>query len=417
MRIAAIRSWAYIAQRPDWVLAREEMAARARAAEARLSDALHARLTERFVNRRTSVLMKKLGADAALLPVRLEGDEVQVDGEPIGHLAGFRFRVDPQARLADRKLLLAAAERHLPELRAARAAALLAAVEQDAAVLTLSGAALAWDGEEVARLIGGRSLLAPRIRLDPALDGLGSAQRQALETALERWLGQALGALAPLRRIEAASSDPGAGAELRALLIRLVEAGGLLVRAKSGIEHLSAQQRKGLARLGVRVGALDLYVPEMLRFAALTAWRTLLAARGVHLHAPVPGMPPVIALPGKAQLPPGYRQLGRQGLRLDMADKLLRAAHEVRLKAGGKSFVLDPALAISTGLSTAAYALLLKQGGFVVSMPRPLAEGEFGPPRPPRWRWKPVRKEAHPAMPRFEPRPGNAFAALAEILR
>jgi ATP-dependent RNA helicase SUPV3L1/SUV3 len=47
-RIAAIRSWAYICQRPDWVLARDEMAARARAAEARLSDALHQRLTERF---------------------------------------------------------------------------------------------------------------------------------------------------------------------------------------------------------------------------------------------------------------------------------------------------------------------------------------------------------------------------------
>ena len=68
-RIAAIRSWAYICQRPDWVLARDEMAARARAVEARLSDALHARLTERFVNRRTSLLMKSLGQDAALLPI------------------------------------------------------------------------------------------------------------------------------------------------------------------------------------------------------------------------------------------------------------------------------------------------------------------------------------------------------------
>src|SRR5690606_23145039 len=65
-RIAAIRSWAYICQRPDWVLAREEMAARARSAEARLSDALHQRLTERFVNRRTTVLMKTMGKDAGL---------------------------------------------------------------------------------------------------------------------------------------------------------------------------------------------------------------------------------------------------------------------------------------------------------------------------------------------------------------
>ena len=73
-RIASIRSWAYIAQRPDWVLARDEMAARARAVEAKLSDALHARLTERFVNRRTTLLMKSLGQDASALPVTLEPD-------------------------------------------------------------------------------------------------------------------------------------------------------------------------------------------------------------------------------------------------------------------------------------------------------------------------------------------------------
>ena len=417
MRIAAIRSWAYIAQRPDWVLAREEMAARARSAEARLSDALHARLTERFVNRRTSLLMKKVGGDFALLPVKLEGDEVQVDGEPIGHLAGFRFRVDPRARLADRKLLLAAAERHLPELRAARADALLQALEQQPGALALNGAALTWDGEEVARLVSGRTLLAPRIILDPALGGLSLAQRQALEAALNGWLHRALGALAPLRKVEAATADPGAGAELRALLIALVEAGGMLPREGSGIERLSPLQRKGLARLGVRVGTLDLFVPEMLKSGALTAWRTLLAARGGRLPNPVPGMPPVIALPGKSATPPGYRAFAKQGLRLDMAEKLLRAAHEVRMNAGQKSFVLDPALAVSVGLSTPAYAQLLRQAGFAVHMPRPLDEGQYGPPQPPRWRWKPVRKPAKTFAPPAAPRPDSAFAALAGMLR
>ena len=110
-RIASIRSWAYIAQRPDWVVAKDEMAARARAVEARLSDALHARLTERFVNRRTAVLMKKLGPDAALLPVELAGEQVLVAGEAIGALKGFRFVVDPTARHSDRKLLLAVIEK------------------------------------------------------------------------------------------------------------------------------------------------------------------------------------------------------------------------------------------------------------------------------------------------------------------
>ncbi|HCF24150.1 MULTISPECIES: helicase-related protein [unclassified Novosphingobium] len=415
MRIAAIRTWAYVAQRPDWVLAKEEMAARARAVETRLSDALHARLTERFVNRRTSVLMKKLGPDAGLLPVTLEGDEVRVDGEPIGHLAGFRFRVDPLARLADRKLLLAAAERHLPELRVRRAEALL---QSGLEALTLEGAKLAWEGEPIARLEAGRSVLAPRILLDLALDMLPGELKGRILAALEGWLGTALGALAPLRKLEVASAELAGGPELRALLIRLIEQGGLLPRADSGLERLAPDQRDRLRKLGVRVGALDLFVPDMLKPAALASWRTLCAARGSALPAPVPGMPPVVATPGKMATPPGYRRIGKQALRLDIAEKLLRAAHEARVNAKGRPFTIDPALAISTGLATVSYAQLLRLAGFNASVPRPLREGAFGPPQPASWRWRPVRREPSPPSPAPPPPdPGNAFAALATLVR
>ena len=414
MRIAAIRSWAYIAQRPDWVLAREEMAARARAAEARLSDALHARLTERFVNRRTSVLMKKLGTDAALLPVELAGDEVRVDGEPIGHLAGFRFSIDPATRLADRKLLLAAAERHLPALRRARAAALLAALAQGNAALALNAALLSWEGEPLAMLQTGRAVLSPKLALDPALSGLDPAQRAQLVDAIGHWLDQALKPLAPLRKLEAAAGNPAAGPALRALLIRLVEAGGMLVRDASGLDQLSKEQRDQLRRLGVRVGALDLFAPDMLRPAALAARRTLLAARGLVLAPPVPGMPPVVTLPDAAEVPPGYRRLGAQALRLDIAEKLMRAVHDARVKAAGRTFVVDPALAVSTGLATASYAQLLQLAGFKPSMPPRQRAGQFGPPQPPRWRWLPARRPTQTTEPK--PRsfngPGNVFAQL-----
>jgi len=116
-RLAGIRSWAYIAHRSDWLKEPAKWVERTREVEARLSDALHERLTQRFVDRRTAVLVRDIGARGSdALPVTVAADgEVSVGPEPIGHLTGFEFRVDPSARLADKRLLLAAAERRLGE--------------------------------------------------------------------------------------------------------------------------------------------------------------------------------------------------------------------------------------------------------------------------------------------------------------
>ncbi len=413
-RIAAIRSWAYIAQRPDWVLARDEMAARARGVEARLSDALHARLIERFVNRRTAVLMKKLGPDTALLPVRLEDEEVLVDGAHIGSLRGFRFQVDPTARHGDRKLLLAAAERHVPALASARAQALTTAIRAGEAELQLENGAIAWEDSRLAVLERGRSPLAPRLLADPALDALPAAARQPLLDALTTWLDQALAPLEPLHRLDAASRAPEAGAALRALLIRLVEAGGMLDRSETGIDLLDKHQRGSLFRLGVRVGQLDIVVPAMLKPGPLAAWRELAALSGNKIPPPVPAMPPVLA--AAKGPPPGYRQLGKQQIRLDMAEKLLREAHEARTVAGRKPFALDPARAVSAGLTTASYARLLRLAGFQPIVPRALRQGESGPPGQLVWRWRPPRRHPEAHTPPAPVREG-AFAALAELVR
>jgi ATP-dependent RNA helicase SUPV3L1/SUV3 len=415
-RIAAIRSWSYISQRPDWVMARDEMTARARAAEARLSDALHARLTERFVNRRTAVLMKKLGPDAALLPVTLEDDRVLVDGEPLGVLTGFSFRVDPAARLADRKLLLAAAERHLPALLANRAAQLAQSLSVgNESGLSLHGSELRWEGQRIAQLDPGKAPLRPAIRLDPVLTALPAETRRQLESAVAIWLDGKLSALAPLAKLEAASREVTGGPELRAVLIRLVEAGGMLARSEAALDKLTQPQRQLLRRLGVQIGALDLFVPAILKPAPLIAWQSLLAARGRKLPAPHPAMPPVLTLPAKAVPPPGYRLVGKQALRLDMAEKLLHCAHGARVAAGHKPLLLDPALAVSMGLSTLSYAQLLRLGGFQPILPRPLPAGAAGPGAPLKWRWRPARQQAETvaAAPRIA---AGAFAGLAELV-
>lgn len=415
-RIAAIRSWAYIAQRPDWVLARDEMAARARAAEARLSDALHARLTERFVNRRTSVLMRKLGPDAAMLPVELAADStVTVDGEPLGTLEGFAFRVDPAVRAADRKLLLAAAERHLPALLAERGAALLADLDEPDAV-TLADAeqarvAMSWHGHAVARLSPGRRLLAPRLQLEPALAALPPQQRDRIAAALGAWLDRQVAArLAPLVRIDQAANLAAGGPALRALAIKLVESGGILPRERSGVDGLTAPQRDELRRLGVKVGTLDLFVPALLAPAPLTLWDRLARVWGLRTGAIPPRMQPTLP-----PAPPaiGYRRLGDKQVRVDLADKLVRAAHRARIAAPQRRYRLDPGLAISMGLSPAAYAHLLRLAGFRAISPRALPAGQAGPPAPGLWEWRPPRPAAPAPAHGIVVPPTGAFSALA----
>lgn len=427
-RIAAIRSWAYIAQRPDWVRERETLAERARAVEASLSDALHERLTERFVNRRTSVLMKKLGSDAALLPVTQgEDGAVLVDGEDIGRLEGFAFRVDPQARLETRRLLLAAAERHVPTLLAGRARALIAACAEDDPALTWRDDTVAWQGIAVARLVGGRRLLEPQLVLEPCPAGLAPEMRNTLLEALQDWLRRTIAhRLRPLVRISRAVEEAETGSELRALLIALHDAGGAIARRDAGLERLDPARRSGLRRLGVQVGALDVFVPAMARASALTTWRQLVML-GDKARRPVAKDMPAI-LPARGAVPLFYRRAGRQLVRIDLAERLLHAAHQRRARwtgkgrAAGEGFVLDPTLALSMGLTTASYAELLRQAGFVAAKPKCLRDEAFGPPEPPLWRWRPHRGQA---ARRREPRsaaarpaaPGNPFAELADLIR
>jgi ATP-dependent RNA helicase SUPV3L1/SUV3 len=355
----------------------------ARAVETRLSDALHGRLTERFVNRRTTVLMRKAGADASLLPVRLgEDGAVLVDEEPIGHLRGFRFSVDPLARASDRKLLLAAAERHLPGLLSARLGE-LAADAQAMRNLDMQGADLLWQGLPVARLVKGKGLLSPRLRLDPALERLSAPEREGALAALEAFVAaQSERPLRPLRRIEAATIDPEAGASLRALALRLVEGGGVVSREEARLDDLSPAQRAQARKLGIAVGALDVFVPAALRPASLAAWAVRASLHGLPAKAPPAHARPI--LPAR-EAPTGYRRAGPQALRVDLAERVIHAAFAERAHARGprshgRRFMIDPALARSMGLGEPGFIALLRQAGFR-QIPRARWRGTGRPPR------------------------------------
>ena len=411
-RIAAIRSWAYICQRPDWVLARDEMAARARGVEAKLSDALHARLTERFVNRRTAILMKSLGQDASMLPITLAEDgTLLVEDEALGKVEGFRFEVDPAANHADRKMLLAAAEKALPRILGEKAEKLAAS---DLSDIELSRGCLRWNGQMLAKLQPRDGQVKPALEPSREVLLLPEGAKKALMDALDTWLDKTLEPLEPLRRMHIASANPEAGSQARALLLNLIAGHGFVTREKAGIEHLPKDMRPFLRKIGVTFGALDIFAPMLLKPAP----RQLLSQLGIDRRPLQPAMLPVI--PDARKLPAGYRHAGSQAIRLDLAEKIFRAAHDARAKADRtRKFRLDLALPISIGLEEKNAERLLGQAGFRVQRARPLAEGAFGPPRPDSWEWRPSRRKQERQKPSRQqaPREGSAFAGLADLMK
>ena len=394
-RIAAIRSWAYICQRPDWVLARDEMAARARAVEAKLSDALHARLTERFVNRRTTILMKSLGQDASALPVTLEEDgRVTVEDEVIGHLDGFRFSVDPNAGVADRKMLLAAGEKAMPGILAERAKRLISSGLDE---LSIKNGEIVWQGRALASIEMPDDFGVPRLVLSRDVSLLPDAARTQLEADLTEWLGKQLEPLAPMRKLAEAARDPNAGSEARALLITLIDARGVVSRENAGLQFLPKEMRPFLRKLGVTFGALDIFARDLLKPAP----RQLLHALSLDKRPLNDAMLPVLA--DNKTLPAGYRPAGSQAIRVDLAEKILRAAFEARGKAGAANaktrhphFRIDLALPVSIGLDEENARRLLGSAGFRVQRARPLDEGVQGPPAPDSWVWRPRRSSGRP---------------------
>jgi len=471
-RIAAVRIWAYVAQRDDWLLNPVDMAARARALEERLSDALHGALRQRFVDKRTTMLLRSAGKDSALLPVDVDAaGNVTVDGHRIGTMRGFRFKVDPNARANEKRLLLAAAERRLGAHLNEMAQALLAVDDKAFTLASAPGseAQIIWNGHPVATLKGGQRLLAPEIQLDAGLTGLAPEIQQGVAERLNVWVkGQLERHIPALIKMAEGSQDPAMPAPVRAVLAQLADAGGILDRSAldEALGQVAKEDRAHLRKAGVIIGVMDLYHPGLMKPGA-AQWRMVLLAlkRGTPLVAlPQPGVvliapkedkpkveapraaapaeaveaestpetgavtaeavateteadtamaetsaesapevaaakvpepeaeaapepepvadvspqpvaepapQPVVDAAPQAPAEPidevgaqiaGFRKLGNALLRIDMAERLARGAHEAI--AAGKPYVASDPTIVSIGLSEVAFLDLMRQAGF-----------------------------------------------------
>ena len=321
-RIAHVRTWTYIAHRADWFADAEPWQARTREIEDRLSDALHQNLTQRFVDRRTTVLARARRRDD-LSAVVSEDGEVAVEGEFVGRLDGFCFFADSGAVGQEGRALRAAAGRALRSEIESRLRALLGAADADFAVRP--DGELVWSGSVVGRLAGGADILTPEIRVRTG-EHLTSGQRDRIERRLSDWLQARLAAdLGPLLALR----ENGLRGVARGLAYRVVEGLGSIPRAtaRREIRDLGSADRAALRSCGIVIGAESLFVPALVKPAAV-AWRALLWSLHADRAPAEPPPPGRVTVPAEDGLPEGfleacgYRTLGGRAVRIDVLERL-----------------------------------------------------------------------------------------------
>ena len=415
-RIAQIRTWTFVANRPDWLADPEHWQGIAREVENKLSDALHERLTERFVDRRTSVLMRRLRENAMLNTEIGKTGEVIVEGHVIGRLDGFTFAPDAAEAGSEAKALQATAQKALAGEIDARAEK-LAASPDDQFVLTSEGT-IRWTGDAVARLTAADDALHPRIRIisDERLTG---APRDAVQTRLDLWLKTHIEKLlGPLFELSKAEDVTGIA---RGIAFQLIEAMGVLERSRISAEmkDLDQPSRASLRKYGVRFGAYHIYVPSLLKPAARALASLLWALKQANVDLSALSGAQHLAASGRTSFPIdktlprdayrvlGYRQCGERAVRVDILERLAdlirpalawRETSPGEKPAGafdGRSFVVTQAMTSLTGSAGEDFASILRALGYRMDRRPPL------PPKPAVVEAAPVA-EASPTEPPAE---------------
>jgi ATP-dependent RNA helicase SUPV3L1/SUV3 len=363
-RLAFIRTWTYVAQRPGWMDDEPHWRDATRAVEDRLSDALHARLTAQFVDRRTSVLLRRLKQKESLVAEVNDKGEVTVEGELLGKLEGFRFRQDKTATSDEARTLRQAAIAALAPAFNLRADKFYNSPDTEMEVTEQGG--LMWGSEAVGKLVAGPEPLRPAVA--PFVDEeAGPDVAEKVRRRLQHFIDRRIAAqMEPLMNLQRDETLTGLA---RGFAFRLVENLGVLPRegVADDVKALDQEARAVLRKHGIRFGQYTIFLPALLKPAPtrlrLVLW-SLSAGLDVFPESPPPGL---VTIPNLADVPAqhytlaGYRPAGTRAIRIDMLERLADLLRQRDSRAG---FEAVPEMLSITGLTLEQFVDLMGGLGY-----------------------------------------------------
>lgn len=380
-RLAYIRTWTYVAQRKGWVQDEAHWRDETRAVEDRLSDALHAALIQRFVDRRTSVLMRSLKQKESLVAEVNDKGDVNVEGQHVGRLEGFRFRQDATSTPDEARTVRQAAfaalrpEFHLRSDRFYNA--------PDTEVDFTAQGGLMWGTNAVGKLVRGADILRPAV--EPFVDEeAGPEIAEKVRRRLQHFIDRKVAAL--FEPLSALQKDEALAGLARGFAFRLVESLGVIPRERVAEEAkaLDQEARSALRKHGVRFGQFTIFIPALLK-PKPTGLRLVLHSlwHGAEVmpESPPPGLvtiPYLPAVPKGEYTLAGFHPAGSRAIRIDMLERL---ADLLRARDSRAGFEAAPDMLSITGMTLDQFADLMAGLGYKgVRAERPKARPETAAP-------------------------------------
>ncbi|MBL6946643.1 MAG: disulfide oxidoreductase [Rhodospirillales bacterium] len=407
-RIANIRTWTYVSFHSNWLEDASTWQEQTRAVEDKLSDALHERLTQRFVDKRTATLVRRMKDKEDMIAAVTRKGDVVVEGHFVGRLKGFRFipddtETDPNAK----RTVTAAAMRALRGDMAGRVARFEA--EPEKAFTIGPGMRILWQDEPVGRISASGDILEPVVEAIDS-DLLDNLLRSRIQGRLAGWLSHYLGRrMGPLLKTRVAELP----APAKGLAFQLAEGLGSVPRklVEPQIAALGPDGRRAIRRLGIRIGRESVFIPALLRAGPIDArfhlWTVHAGLEGPPTSFPV-GRVSVATdagVPGAFYWAVGYMPLGRLAVRIDMLERLAEQAWKLLRKG---PFAPTPDLMSIIGCGPEGLSEILTALGF-----RKVSKGDeerFAAPRKGRAdARKPKRQTRQPK------KPDSPFAKLREL--
>jgi ATP-dependent RNA helicase SUPV3L1/SUV3 len=357
-RIAHIRTWTFVSNRREWLKDPDHWQAKTREIEDRLSDALHEQLTQRFVDKRTSVLMKSMRDKDSLFAEIEKDGRVVVEKHYVGKLEGFSFTPDLAAAGVHGKAARNAAAKVLVHELAARADRLTAAPDT-AFTLTREGQ-INWENQEIGRLSASDDPLKPAFTLHSD-EHLAAVDKENISKRIETWLAHHIEVrVKPL--VEIAKAEDIAGLA-RGIAFRLRENFGILKRdtVAEEIKSLDQDGRAQLRKYGVRFGAHHVYFPLLLKPAAADLLLLFWLLKHGSEHALTPGsisdaprqgltsIPRNAALPDAFYRAAGFHVCGPRAVRVDMLERLADIIRPLTAWKPGETGATPPPGAVGGG--------------------------------------------------------------------